>query len=59
MVNFIKDQLWVDNDTGANDGKTGWVENPGGDQVEREGTLSSLDRVAGIRSTIGPDDDSG
>jgi hypothetical protein len=59
MGNFIEDQLWIDDDTGANDGETVWVENPGGDEVEREGPLSGLDGVAGICSTIGPNDDSG
>src|SRR4051794_30618048 len=59
MVDLLDDQFWIDHHTRADDRETVWVKDPGRDQVEREGSLIGLDRVAGVGAAVGADDDVG
>ena len=51
--------LRIDHHARADDGEARRVEDAGRDEVELEGALVGLDRVAGVGAAIGADDDVG
>src|SRR5215218_7742797 len=56
MVDLLDDQLWIDYHSCTDHRETVWIQDSGRNQVERKGSLISLDSVAGVGATVGAND---